>query len=200
MIYPSEVAQRYADAFYDLLASQNQIDVILKDFEMLSEVLKQPIQDSPSPQNMLSLLSGPLLNTEQKINLLQSILYPNSSSEKISQKNHRLLSFLKFLIYKNRIHLILEIIMAFQYRHNEDRGVIKGEVFSDQHLTPEEKQIIERFATQKLNKTVHFEYCERPSVLGGVLVKVGGFLFDGTAAGQLHLLKDQLINNIDVVT
>ena len=40
---------------------------------------------------------------------------------------------------------------------------------------------------------VDMEYVMDPSLLGGILVKVGSTMYDSSVKGQLRLLKDELI-------
>jgi F0F1-type ATP synthase delta subunit len=44
-----------------------------------------------------------------------------------------------------------------------------------------------------INKDVDLDYVLDPSLLGGVLVKVGSTMYDSSIKGQLRLLKDELI-------
>ncbi len=44
-----------------------------------------------------------------------------------------------------------------------------------------------------IEKDVDIEYVLDPSLLGGVLVKVGSTMYDSSVKGQLRLLKDELI-------
>ena len=42
-------------------------------------------------------------------------------------------------------------------------------------------------------KKVDVEYTVDPSLLGGMLIKVGSTMFDGSLKGQIRLLRDELI-------
>lgn len=44
-----------------------------------------------------------------------------------------------------------------------------------------------------IDRDVDVEYVLDPSLLGGVLVKVGSTMYDSSIRGQLRLLKDELI-------
>jgi F0F1-type ATP synthase delta subunit len=44
-----------------------------------------------------------------------------------------------------------------------------------------------------IDRDVDLEYVLDPSLLGGVLVKVGSTMYDSSIKGQLRLLKDELI-------
>ena len=96
------------------------------------------------------------------------------------------------MLYKNRIDHILEIITAFRSGHDRAENLVRGQVFADYDLTMEEKTQVEKAMVERLKKQVHFEYFKRSSLLGGILIKLDGLLFDGTIANQLVVLKEHL--------
>ena len=185
MTWSTEISQRYANAFYEFTEGQKQIEIVLKDFEFIQQVL---VRTHHHKSDLFRLLTGPLLAPEQKINLIEKIFH----GQDLKQISKISVNFLKFLLYKNRMAYMLEIINAFKDRHDRQKNLIRGQVFTCQDLTAEERVQIETIMTQKLKKQVYFEYHQRPSLLGGLLIKVGGFLFDGSIANQLLLLKEDL--------
>ena len=195
MMWLTEVSQRYAKAFYELVASKDQVDVVLKDFKVFLQVLTKSLEvkqetDEVSVRHQKSqiftLLSGPSLTIEQKRKLIDDIFGRDLVSA-IS------MDFLKFLLHKNRIDNILEIIMAFRNRDDRNKNLMRGQVFVHYDLTTEEKAQVERAMSQRLKKQVHFEYIKRSSLLGGILIKLDGMSFDGTIVNQLVMLKEHLL-------
>ena len=78
----SEVSQRYAKAFYELVVGKDQVDVVLKDFEIFLRVLTESSEKESETSELFSrhqksqiftLLSGPLLTFEQKRKLIDDI-------------------------------------------------------------------------------------------------------------------------------
>ena len=195
MIWLSEVSQRYAKAFYELVASKDQVDVVLKDFRIFLQVLAEPlieqeasgVFDRHKKSKIFTLLSGPLLTVEQKRKLIDDVFEVQQGLVSALSVN-----FLKFLLHKNRIDNILEIITAFRSRHDREKNLIRGQVFTHYDLTVEEKAQVEKAMAQRLKKQVYFKYFKRPSLLGGILIKLDGLLFDGTIANQLLMLKEHL--------
>lgn len=213
-----EIADRYGQAFYMLVKEQgqkkhsqkkhSQIDLILKDFQQLQVILKQPIKDQGQiSYNLFDLLSSPLLSLREKTSFMDKVF--QTHSDKIQTDKDQMgkgyqpgsphidlsqvtLDFLKFLLYKNRIANILDIIKAFQDQHDLSQNRVRGHVFSYQDLTSEEKTQIEMAISKRLQKQVCFEYSKDSSLLGGILVKVGSLFFDGSLSHQLNLLRQQV--------
>lgn len=195
MIGLTEVSQRYAKAFYELVSSKDQVDVVLKDFKVFLQVFTESsIEEKTSEllgrhqkSKIFTLLSGPLLTIEQKRQLIDDIFGLQESRVSVIS-----IDFLKFLLHKNRIGHILEIIGAFSDKHDRQENLIRGQVFTHSDLTVEERAEVEKAMSERLNKQVSFKYFKRPSLLGGVLIKLDGWLFDGTISNQLVMLKEHL--------
>lgn len=198
-----EIADRYGQAFYMLVKEQGQkkhiqIDLILKDFQQLQVILKQPIKaQGQISHNLFDLLSSPLLSLREKTSFMDKVFqtqtsFGNQPESPYIDLSQVTLDFLKFLLYKNRIANILDIIKAFQDQHDLSQNRVRGHVFSYQDLTSEEKTQIEMAISKRLQKQVCFEYSKDLSLLGGILVKVGSLFFDGSLSHQLNLLRQQV--------
>ena len=191
----TEVSQRYAKAFYELVASKDQVDIVLKDFKMFLQVLTESsmeqetdgVSDRYQKSKIFTLLSGPLLTIEQKRRLIDDVFGVQQGLVSAIS-----VDFLKFLLHKNRIDNILEIITAFRDRHDRQKNLIRGQVFSYYDLSTEERVQVEKAMADRLKKQVDFKYFKRPSFLGGILIRLDGLLFDGTIANQLVMLKEHL--------
>lgn len=191
MTHPSEVAKRYAHAFYTVVLDQYHVEDILKDFKVLEVVLTSPIPSMSQNQNTLfHILAIPLLLLKEKEALIDHVFQENTF--KLSQN---VVGFLKFLLYKNRMVLILEIISAFRNKHDQQQNVVRGQVFTPYDLTTDEKKHLKDAISHRIPKHIHLEYLRDSSILGGILVKVESLLFDGTITHQLDLLEHHLIHS-----
>ena len=179
--------------FMNLYLARIKLIWFLKDFRVFLQVFTESLMEKSTSQmsdshqrsKIFTLLSGPLLTIEQKRKLIDDIFGQGLVSN-VS------IDFLKFLLHKNRIDHILEIIVAFRSIHDRKENLIRGQVFAQYDLTAEEKALIEKAMAERLKKQVHFEYLKRPSLLGGILIRLDGMLFDGTIANQLVMLKEHL--------
>ena len=132
MMWLSEVSQRYAKAFYELVASKGQTDVVLNDFRIFLQGLTESsmeqktskVFDRYQKSKIFTLLSGPLLTIEQKRKLIDDVFGVEQGL--VSAVS---IDFLKFLLHKNRIDNILEIITAFRNRHDRQENLIRGSGF-----------------------------------------------------------------------
>lgn len=101
--------------------------------------------------------------------------------------------FLDYLIENDSMGLIDEIqdaaVHLYMERTKRAKAVVRAAV------EPGEKEIqrLKNALNRITEREVEIEFVQDPSVLGGVLVKVGSTMFDGSLRGQLRLLKEELI-------
>ncbi len=74
----------------------------------------------------------------------------------------------------------------------EDISGAAAEVTSALPLTPAEQDEVKRNLLTKLGDTVTVSFRVDPSILGGLVVRVGDRVVDGSVAGQLASLRQQL--------
>ncbi|MDA8168659.1 MAG: ATP synthase F1 subunit delta [Nitrospiraceae bacterium] len=103
------------------------------------------------------------------------------------------LKFLNYLIDADAMDGLDEIMSAavalYLERHRKAEAVVAAPVELDKGMLERLKAALGRIT----GKDVDIKYVKDPSVLGGVLVKVGSMMFDGSVRGQLRLLKEELI-------
>jgi F-type H+-transporting ATPase subunit delta len=63
-------------------------------------------------------------------------------------------------------------------------------------LTEEEKERLSEVLARSLRKQVRLETNVDPSLIGGVMLRIGDRLLDGSVKGQLNLLRQRLIGRM----
>ena len=71
-------------------------------------------------------------------------------------------------------------------------GRISAEIVSAVDLTAAQLKEITRTLEQVSGKTVQLEKKKDPSLLGGLVAKVGDVVYDGSVRTQLRALRDEL--------
>ncbi len=102
-------------------------------------------------------------------------------------------NFLYLLASKHDLHLLDEVIRDFD---NQVRGRKlqrqTAQVTSAIPLTNEEKQALEAKLSEQFGVDLRFDYAVDTAILGGIRVRVGDRVIDGTVAKRLEALKEQL--------
>jgi F-type H+-transporting ATPase subunit delta len=101
-------------------------------------------------------------------------------------------NFLRLLRRKNRLALGASIASFFRELLDEERGLLRAEVTSAVPLDDAQQQrLIDRLA-QETGKQVALEARVDQSLLGGMVVRIGDRLVDGSTRSRLRRLRIQL--------
>lgn len=101
-------------------------------------------------------------------------------------------NFVKLLVHNNRLGLVASIAQQFEAFKADDEGYVEVEVTSAYTLTKEDKQSLTGSLEKKLSKKVHMNVTVDKSLIGGVLVRAGDQVIDGSIKGQLQQLAKRL--------
>lgn len=107
----------------------------------------------------------------------------------ISDENE---NFLKLLIHNNRLNLLTPIAKLFEAYKAEDEGYIDVEVISAYSLSKEAKHDLTTTLEKTLGKKIHMNVTVDKSLIGGVLVRAGDKVIDGSIRGRLQQLAKRL--------
>ncbi|MDD5462485.1 MAG: F0F1 ATP synthase subunit delta [Methylococcales bacterium] len=99
-------------------------------------------------------------------------------------------NFLKLLVQNNRLSLLPFIAKLFEAYKAEDEGYTEVEVLSAYALSKEAKQDLAATLEKTLGKKIHMNVSVDKSLIGGVLVRAGDRVIDGSIKGRLqHMHK-----------
>jgi F-type H+-transporting ATPase subunit delta len=101
-------------------------------------------------------------------------------------------NFLKLLIQNNRLNLLTSIAKLFEAYKAEDEGYIEVEVISAYSLSKEAKHDLTTTLEKTLGKKIHMNVTVDKSLIGGVLVRAGDKVIDGSIRGRLQQLAKRL--------
>lgn len=172
------LAARYSKALFELAKETNEQDKIFSEIRALADVLDK------NPE-LKSFLTSPLVKADKKESALQAALENSGLSEKTK-------NFLYLLASNNRLGIFSEIVSAFQLEADESHGVTRGQVNSATVLNSSEREAVEKTVSQITGKRVILSYHEDPSLIGGVVAKVGSFTFDDSLSSHLTRLKEEI--------
>jgi len=98
--------------------------------------------------------------------------------------------FLKFLVERRRIQYIKEIVIMYQELLDEELNIARGEVITAYPLSSEEKKELEEVLKEYLKKEVILESKVDEEIIGGIKIKIGDLIFDGSLKTQLGKFKE----------
>jgi F-type H+-transporting ATPase subunit delta len=166
--------RRYALAFYELAEEKG------KALELLNE-LAEIIKIINENKEFLQIIKHPDLSTSKKKQLFESIF-----KGKIEDS---ILSFLLILIEKNRMLEIDGILEEVKKIHLNRNKTVDAYVETVVPLTNEERDALINKLQRKYNKTIILEEEINKDIIGGVFVRVGNDIIDGTIKSKLKEMR-----------
>jgi ATP synthase F1 delta subunit len=119
-----------------------------------------------------------------------------SALRKVADKANISDTVVRFIIHltENRVVIALsEIVKTATAIYMEKKKQAKAVVFTSVEVTKVNEERLKASLRKLVDRDVDVEYVVDPSLLGGMLVKVGSTMYDSSVKGQLRLLKDELI-------
>jgi F-type H+-transporting ATPase subunit delta len=102
-------------------------------------------------------------------------------------------NFLLLLVDKRREAALPAIIAEYRNLANEARNIAEAEVITAMPLTDAEHKALAVKLSAVTGKNMVLKTQLDTSILGGVIVKIGDKLIDGSVARQLRMLKATLL-------
>lgn len=132
----------------------------------------------------LETLDNPGVAFDQKQKLLQRSVPANAS--------HEVKNLLSLLASKNEMHLLPQVISEFE--RYAQRGPLRptARVTSAVPLTGDERRALEDKMCARFGQEIGFDYVVDPAILGGVIVRVGDKVIDGSVSAKLAALRERL--------
>jgi F-type H+-transporting ATPase subunit delta len=174
----SNIAKRYARAFFAIAAEEKRYEEFSRELGRFSAVLKEN-------KNLSEFLANPVFDQPDKKAVLEAVL------EKISVAPLTA-NFLKLLVDKRRIGILSDI--EGSYRELMDNALKKARVTVTTAfpLTGELSARLQTRLEELTGRKVELNILEDPTLLGGIVVRVGDTLYDGSIRTQLNNIRNLL--------
>lgn len=130
-------------------------------------------------------LTNPLYNKNDRKKVLQAVLAATDLSAIMK-------SFLVLLFDKGRIGFLREIASYYKDLADELKGVVKASVISATELSSDAIEKIKEALSKKAGKTIVLNVEQDPSLIGGVVTKIGDLVLDGSVKTQLINMRETL--------
>ncbi len=172
------LARRYAKALF-AVGKENE------SYEAYNDALQGVAGLYASNPEIVDALTNPLypLDVREKV---MTGLVESMGVEKVMG------NFLKLLVQKKRAEILPEITEEFQIMVNEEKNVSHGSIVSAVELSDELQANVQATLEKLTGKKVVLSTSVDPSLIGGIIAKVGDLVLDGSIRTQLAGLKDSI--------
>jgi F-type H+-transporting ATPase subunit delta len=174
-----QVAAVYARALLGAAEKAGTTDRVVEEYR---DVVEQVLR--PNPKFAAVLTSG-FVDHAEKVGILDRVFKNRVSGV--------LLNFFKVLSQHDRLNLLTAAYDQLLAAFDELRGRVKVEVRSVAPLDPAVAELITKQITRLIGGVPRLQWREDPDLIGGVVLRIGDTVYDGSIATQLRDAKAQMI-------
>ncbi len=173
------IASRYARALVEVVLEQKtDPDIARQQLTAILEAVRESIE-------LRRVWESPAVSAEQKRAVLDAIVRQIGVAKPIR-------NFVAVLIDHRRIAMLEDVAKQFDSELNAQLGLAEAEISSARPLSTDGKRELESQLERLTGKKVRAHYASDPELLGGVVVRVGSTIYDGSVRGQLEKMKQEL--------
>ena len=172
------IIKKYAQGLYKVALKEEKVTQISVCLHSIKNILK-------SVPELNQLFITRRVQIEDKMVMLKNIL-----GNKISGVE---MDLIILLIENGHMMLFGEVIKRFDYLKDKDSEIIKVQITSSSRLSDDEVQRISLNIENKIQKKVDVTMETDTSIVGGIKLRVGNTLIDGSVSNRLQKMRDTLI-------
>lgn len=132
------------------------------------------------------LLENPAISGKQRLEVLNHLCQHLKLSNVAT-------NFLSLLTEKKRTRLLPEIAQGLQRKTDEQAGQVRANVRTALKLTKKEEESLNNALKQLQGQPVRMESTVDPTLIGGVVVEMGGKVYDGSLKKQLSTIRELIL-------
>lgn len=170
------IARPYAEAIFGRAQDTDRLDAWSTMLEFLTQVAREP--------ELAGLIASPKLSREQLQTLMLEI-----GADQLDREGANLV---RLLVRNDRVGLLPEIARQYELLKREHQGVLKVQVRSAYAVDAEQEQAIAAALKARLKRDIEIAAVEDPSLLGGIVIRAGDLVIDGSVRGRLQKLASEL--------
>ena len=171
----SGVAERYANALFELARETGALPAVEKDLEAFAALIAEST-------DLKRLVRSPVFSADEQARAVTAILDRAGIGGLVA-------NLVKVTAANRRLFIVPDLIVAFKRLAAKERGEVAAEVTSAELLSDRHVADLKAALKASLGKDVTLVANVDPSLIGGLIVKVGSRMVDGSLRTKLNSLK-----------
>jgi F-type H+-transporting ATPase subunit delta len=167
------IARPYVAAAFEFASAKNDLPA----WENMLQSAAQLVEN----KELKSLLQNPSISSYQIADLLAELLAPLDAGKS---------NFIQLLAENDRLSVLPEIALLFKAARKEKEKSVTAHVSSAVALSKDYQEKLIKALTKRLQRKVDLQCEVTPDLLGGVIVRAGDLVIDGSVSGKLTRLND----------
>lgn len=171
----TQIARPYASALFDLAKADKSVAEVEQGLDKLLALANE------SP-DFARFLRSPVINTEEKAAAMHAVLSRANPHTTVG-------NFVKVVARSGRLFALPAIIAAYKDLAAGHRGEVTADVTSAAPLSADQIKTLADTLKAKIGKSVTLNQHVDPSLIGGLVVKVGSQMIDSSLKTKLTAMK-----------
>lgn len=172
------ISKTYGDALFDIAVENNKTDVFFEEVKGLKQVLAE------NPE-LLRFLGHPDIELSEKVAVVENVFHNRISAE--------IVGLMRVVVTKGRASWLMSILDYFIAKTKEFKKIGVASVTSAAELSDvQKKKIVEKLLSSTSYKEFEMNYKVDPELIGGVVIRIGDRVVDGSVRNKLANLKKEL--------
>ena len=174
-------AGRYARALFDVVLKEGgDVEKVQADFQQFVDLFEQhPV--------LATTLGNPAIPASKKQAVAKALIDRAGTISPVVGK------MILLLAERDRMMILPEIARRYRERVMDHQKIIRGQVTTAIALPPEKLRALEQGLQAATGRKVVLETKVDPSIIGGVITRLGSTVYDGSVTTQLQKMKQALI-------
>lgn len=170
------IARPYAEAVFNRAVEAGDLETWSDMLGLLAAVVKDPA--------MSGLIANPKLDKAQVADIMFDVC-----GDQLSNEGRNLV---RLLVENGRLNVLADIAGMFDELKNQHQGALDVHVTSAYAMDAAQEQQLAEALKKKLGRDINISSDQDPELIGGVKVRAGDLVIDGSVQGQLSKLANVL--------
>jgi F-type H+-transporting ATPase subunit delta len=173
------LVKRYSQGLISAVGDEEEFTAILEELRNFLNLLD-------SQEKLREVLQSHFLSSTKKKDLMDELLRTLAYRPKTAR-------FISVCVENDRLEFFADILDYLPEHWNEEKGVSTFEVSSVVPLSGSQKERLKEKLERLEQKPVVLKFKTDPSLLGGLSIRRGNIIYDGSIRGNLDRLKENII-------
>lgn len=174
-------ARRYAAAFLSLATEIGQVEQLGKDLDATLEVARA--EDGL----LLRVLSNPVFSAEERVSVVTTLI-PQLGVQPMTS------NLLRLMVEKGRFAVLPDLVEIYHAEADAEAGRLRVQVTTADALSADLAEEIRAALARSTGKEIVLDTNIDPDLIGGMVARVGGKVYDASVRARLDDLKYKLIH------
>lgn len=174
------IANRYARALADVITERGEMNEVVVELNSFCSMMTGHNQ-------LRDVFASPVLSADRKRAVLNDLL----AKLQLRQTSN---NFLRLLLDNSRLHDLDQMLKALSRELDARTNIVSAEIVTARDISQQEETMLADKLKAATGKQVRLQFRTDPSIIGGVVTRIGSVVYDGSIKTQLAQMKQRLMN------